>query len=133
MLHYNSRSRLMCMFLCLYFQALEALSVLLMATGGFSGIFSATLTEVYFDTWTGCFSRGHSHHSSAKQSSAMLCSWAMAASSFRNSAYRMMANTRLLAWVGMEGQGGRTPRGGRARAFLTEPLGRDGTRMMSPP
>lgn len=72
-------------------------------------------------------------YSSAQRSSAMLCSWAMAASSFRNSAYRMMANTRLLAWGAMGGQGGRTPRGGKGRAFLREPLGRDGSRMRSPP
>lgn len=75
----------------------------------------------------------HSCYSSAEQSSAMLCSCAMAASSLRNSAYRTMANTRLLAWGGIGGQGGKTPRGGKARAFLTEPLGRDGSRMMSPP
>lgn len=74
----------------------------------------------------------YSGYSSSGQSGAMLCSWAMAASSFRNSAYSTMANTRLLACGGMGGQGGRTPRGGKARAFFTDPFGRDGSRMRSP-
>lgn len=38
-----------------------------------------------------------SSYSSTVQSGAMLCSWVMAASSFRNSENSMMANTRLLA------------------------------------
>lgn len=44
----------------------------------------------------------------------------------------MMENTLLLASGGMGGHGGRTPRGGRGKAFFKKPLGSEGSRMMSP-
>lgn len=71
---------------------LEALSLLLVATEQLTGALTA-VTDADLHSRTPRRSR----HSSAEEPSAMLCSCAMAASSFRNSAYRMMANTRLLA------------------------------------
>lgn len=137
MLYLSSVTNIICV-VCFVLGLLGAFSLLLSATHQllwyiFSSVLCALWRQIFTVLELKQTNKSHASYSSTVPSSVMLCSWAMPASSLRNSANRTMANTRLLACAGMGGQGGRTLKGGRGRAFFTEPFGRDGSRITSPP